>query len=355
LTTLFPPKTLAPGGALQKGTDMNRIINDPDEVVEDALRGYLRAHQDILAATGNPRVIRERQSPRAGKVGIVTGGGSGHEPAFLGYIGENMIDAVAIGEIFSSPTAKSFHDAFVAADGGRGVACLYGNYAGDNMNVKMAIRQAAAHGLTVKTVVANDDVPSAPKQERAKRRGVAGEILMWKVAGARAAEGADLDEVIAAAQKAIDRTRSIGIGLSPCTIAAVGKPNFSIADGMMEVGIGHHGEPGIAVSPIRPARELAKLMLDTVLPDLPFAAGDNVAVLISGLGATPVMELYILYDHVAEMLEAQGIVIRHPFVGNYFTSLEMMGVTLTVMQLDDELDRLLAAPARSIGLTRVAS
>lgn len=333
---------------------MNRIINDPDLVVEDALRGYLRAHPDLLAATANPRVLRHPAAPRHGRVGIVTGGGSGHEPAFLGYIGEGMVDAVAVGEIFSSPTAKSFHDACVAADGGRGVACLYGNYAGDNMNVKMAVRQAAQHRLTVKTVVANDDVPSAPKDEPAKRRGVAGEILMWKAGGARAAEGADLDQVIAAAQNAIDNTRSIGIGLSPCTIPAVGKPNFSIAPGMMEVGIGHHGEPGIAVEATRPARAMADLMLDTVLPDLPFAAGDDLAVLVSGLGATPVMELYILYDRIAEVLEARGMHIRHPFVGNLFTSLDMMGVTLTVMRLDTELDRLMAAPARSIGLTRLA-
>jgi dihydroxyacetone kinase-like protein len=333
---------------------MNRIINDPDLVVEDAVRGYLRAHADLLAPTANPRVVRHPAAPRQGRVGVVTGGGSGHEPAFLGYVGEAMLDAVAIGEIFSSPTAKSFHDACVAADGGRGVACLYGNYAGDNMNVKMAVRQAAAHGLTVKTVVANDDVPSAPLAERPKRRGVAGEILMWKVGGAAAAEGADLETVIAAAQKAIDSTRSIGIGLSACTIPAVGKPNFSVADGQMEVGIGHHGEPGIAVQAIRPAREMADLMLDTVLPDLPFAGGDDLAVLVSGLGATPVMELYILYDRIAEVLEGRGMTIRHPFVGNLFTSLDMMGVTLTVMRLDGELDRLVAAPARCIGLTKVA-
>lgn len=334
---------------------MNRIINDPDRVVDDAVRGYLRAHADLVAATGNPRVIRHRAAPRPGRVGVVTGGGSGHEPAFLGYIGDGMIDAVAIGEIFSSPTARSFHDAFVAADGDAGVACLYGHYAGDNMNVKMAIRQAAQQGLTVRTVVANDDVPSAPSVEREKRRGVAGEILMWKAGGARAAEGATLDEVIAAAQKAIDNTRSIGIGLAPCTIPAVGKPNFSIADGKMEVGIGHHGEPGIVVDDIRPARDMADMMLRTVLPDLPFTRGDDLAVLISGLGATPVMELYILYDRIAEVLEEQGMRIRHPFVGNYFTSLDMMGVTLTVMRLDGELDRLMSAPARSVGLTRVAS
>jgi dihydroxyacetone kinase-like protein len=262
---------------------MNRIINDADLVVEDAARGYLKAHRDLVAPTDNPRVIRHRLAPQQGKVGVVTGGGSGHEPAFLGYVGDGVIDAVAIGEIFSSPTAKSFHDAFLAADGGRGVACLYGNYAGDNMNVKLAIKRASAHGLTVKTVVANDDVPSAPKSEPAKRRGVAGEVLMWKVGGTRAAEGADLDQVIAAAQKAIDNTRSIGIGLSACTIPAVGKPNFSIEFGKMEVGIGHHGEPGVEVMATRPAREMADLMLDYILPDLPFGRGDDLAVLVSGL------------------------------------------------------------------------
>jgi dihydroxyacetone kinase-like protein len=183
---------------------------------------------------------------------------------------------------------------------------------------------------------------------------VAGEILMWKVGGARAAEGADLDEVIAAAQKAIDATRSIGIGLSPCTIPAVGKPNFSIADGMMEVGIGHHGEPGVEVMPIRPANEMADLMLAHILPDLPFGAGDDLAVLVSGLGATPIMELYILYDRISEVLAGKGMKVVHPFVGNYFTSLEMMGVTLTVMRLDGELNRLVGVPARSVGLTRVA-
>ncbi len=332
---------------------MNRIINDPNLVVEDAVRGFLRAHAGQVAPTDNPRVIRRRAAPEAGKVGVVTGGGSGHEPAFLGYVGDGMVDAVAIGEIFSSPTAKSFADAFAAADGGRGVACLYGNYAGDNMNVRMAVKQCAARGLTVKTVVANDDVPSAPKDDRANRRGVAGEILMWKIGGARAAEGADLDEVIGCAQKAIDNTRSIGIGLSPCTIPAAGKPNFSIADGHMEVGIGHHGEPGIEVAPIRPARDMADMMLDQILPDLPFERGDDVAVLTSGLGATPVMELYILYDRIAEVLESRGMKVRHTFVGNYFTSLEMMGVTLTLMRLDPELDRLLARPAQAAGLARL--
>ena len=330
---------------------MNRIINDPDDVVEDALKGLTAAHPDLLAGTAHPRVIRVAGAGAVGRVGVVTGGGSGHEPAFVGYVGPGLLDAVAIGEVFASPTARAFEAAFNAADGGRGVACLYGNYAGDNMNVKMAVRLAARDGLAVRTVVANDDAASAPPDERGKRRGVAGEILMWKTAAALAAEGADLESVIAVAQKTIDATRSVGIGLSACTIPAAGKPNFSIADGTMEVGIGHHGEPGIAVRPIAPARAMAATMMETILADLPFARGDDVAVLVSGLGATPVMELYILYAHVAEILAEAGIRVRHRFVGNYFTSLEMMGASVTLTRLDAELDRLLGAKARSIGLT----
>ncbi len=330
---------------------MNRVIDDPDLVVEGSLKGYLAAHPDLLAATDHPRVLRRAGQGASGRVGVVTGGGSGHEPAFLGYVGPGLLDAVAIGEVFASPTAKSFHAAFRAADGGRGIACLYGNYAGDNMNVKMAIKLAAKDGLEVKTVVANDDVASAGPDQRDRRRGVAGEIFMWKAGGARAEEGGDLDEVIAAAKKAIDRTRSIGIGLSACTIPANGKPNFTIKDGEMEVGIGHHGEPGIAVLPTRPAAEMAAMMVERIVEDMPFGSGDDVAVLVSGLGATPVMELYLLYGHVDAMLRQRGIAPRHRFVGNYFTSLDMMGVSLTLTRLDAELDRLIARPARSIGLT----
>ena len=330
---------------------MNRIINNADLVVEDMLKGWLLAHADTVVGTDNSRVVKRARAPEAGKVGIVTGGGSGHEPAFLGYVGDGMVDAVAIGEIFSSPTAKSFLDAMRAANGGAGVACLYGNYAGDNMNVKMAMAIAEREGIAVKTVVANDDVPSAPKGEEAKRRGVAGEILMWKVGAAKAAMGGSLDEVISAAQKAIDNTRSIGIGLSACIIPAVGHANFTIEKGKMEVGIGHHGEPGIDVRETVSAAEMADLMLKTVLPDLPFVAGQRVAVLVSGLGATPIMELYILYGELAKRLEAQGITIAFNAVGNLFTSLEMMGVTLTLMRLDDELESCLKAPCHCVGLT----
>jgi len=331
---------------------MQRIFNNPDYMVEDMLEGFVKNHGDIVEKTANPRVIKSKSAPQKGRVGIVTGGGSGHKPAFIGYAGRNLVDAVAVGEIFTSPSAQAFYDAFMAADGGAGVACLYGNYAGDNMNVKMAIEMAEDDGVTVKKVVANDDVPSASADERAKRRGVAGEIFMWKTAGAKAALGASLDEVIATAQKAIDSTRSMGIGLTPCTIPAVGHPNFSIEPGMMEVGIGHHGEPGVSVGNLQSADEMAKTMLDMILPDLPFAAGDEVAVLLSGLGATPVMEQYIVYNKVEELLREQGISIYRSYVGNYFTSLDMMGVTLTLMRLDGELKELLDMECESMGLTQ---
>jgi len=333
---------------------MQRILNNPDNIVDEMLEGFVKTHSDIVklvkTSEDNPRgVIAAVNAPQAGKVGVVTGGGSGHKPAFVGYVGKNMCDATAVGEICSSPTALAFLEAFRAADGGQGVACLYGNYSGDNMNVKMAVKMAKREGLTVKTVVANDDVASAPKDQREKRRGVAGEIFMWKCGGAKAAKGGNLDEVIAAAQKAIDNCRSVGIGLTPCTLPAVGHPNFEIKDGTMEVGIGHHGEPGIEVCELETADKMAQRMVDVVLPDYPFEAGDEVAVLVSGLGATPVMELYVLYNEIEKLMTEKGIKIHRSYVGNYFTSLDMMGATLTVMKLDDELKELVDMEAYTMG------
>ena len=330
---------------------MQRILNDPDYVVDEMLQGFLKNHRDIVMATENPRVIRARKSA-AGKVGVVTGGGSGHKPAFLGYVGRGLSDAAAVGEVFSSPTAKAFYDAFKAVDQGKGVACLYGNYSGDNMNVRMAVKMASKDGLAVKTVVANDDAASAPADQPDKRRGGAGEIFMWKVGGARAAAGGSLDEVIAVAQKAVANTRSVGIGLSPCTLPAVGHPNFEIKDGTMELGIGHHGEPGVSVIPLETAAEMAARMAGIVLGDYPYAEGEEAAVLVSGLGATPVMEVYILYNELEKILAAKGIRVYRSYVGNYFTSLEMMGATLTMMKLDDELKVLLDAECESMGLTQ---
>lgn len=328
---------------------MQRILNNPDNIVDEMLKGFVKAHRDIVAASENPRVIRRKELP-ANRTGVVTGGGSGHKPAFIGYIGDGLCDAAAVGEIYSSPTAAAFLDSFRAADRGRGVACLYGNYSGDNMNVRMAVKMAAKEGIEVKTVAANDDAASAPKDQKEKRRGVAGEVFMWKAGGAKAAAGASLDEVIAAAQKAIDNTRSVGIGLTPCTLPAVGRPNFEITPGTMEVGIGHHGEAGIERAVLETAAQMAKRMVDIVLPDYPFVRGDEAAVLVSGLGATPVMELYVLYSEIEKLLGNAGITIHRSYVGNYFTSLEMMGATLTVMKLDAELKQLVDMPCYSMGL-----
>ena len=327
---------------------MQKIINDPSMVVDQMLEGFAKTHADLVSVTENERVLKYREAPVQGKVGIVTGGGSGHKPAFIGYIGRHMCDSVAVGELFSSPPAQMFYDAIREADGGKGVAVLYGNYAGDNMNVAMAMELAEEDGIKVGKVVANDDVPSAPADAREKRRGVAGEILMWKVGGAKAAMGASLEEVLAAAQKAIDNTRSMGVGLSPCTLPEVGHPNFTIAPGMMEVGIGHHGEPGIEVTPLETAEQIARRMCEVILPDLPFAEGDEVVVLVSGLGATPLMELYILYNEVEKILSSKGIRIYKPLVGNYFTSLEMQGATLSIMKLDDELKECIDYEAEAV-------
>lgn len=329
---------------------MQRFLNNPDDLVDETVAGFVKAHRDLVhLSPENPRVVISNFAPKSGRVGIVTGGGSGHEPAFIGYTGRNLVDAVAVGEIFSSPTAKSFADAIRAADGGAGVAVLYGNYAGDNMNVKMAARMVAKEGIDVATVVANDDVCSAPATEREKRRGVAGEIFMWKIGGAKAASGASLAEVQATAQKAIDACRSVGVGLGPCTLPAVGHPNFSIEPGTMEVGIGHHGEPGMRVEPLKTANAVADDMLKIVMDDHALPAGTELAVLVSGLGATSVNELYVLYDRIETGLTDMGMKVHRAFVGNYFTSLEMVGATLTVMALDDELKALLdtdcASPA----------
>ncbi|MCG8481687.1 MAG: dihydroxyacetone kinase subunit DhaK [Clostridia bacterium] len=330
---------------------MQKIINRPDFVVEDMLQGFIKAHKDlVMISDKNDHVVRSPKAPVKGKVGLVTGGGSGHEPAFLGYVGENMIDAVAIGEVFSSPTAQAFLDAFREADSGQGVACLFGNYSGDNMNVKMAVQMAEEEGIKVKYVTATDDVASSTKETKEKRHGIAGGVFMWKIGGAKAAMGGSLDEVIATSQKVVDYTRSICIGLSPCTIPGVGKPNFTIENGTMEFGIGHHGETGMKVEPLKTADEIAEKMTNAILDDLELKGKDEVAVIVSGLGSTPVMELYILFDEVEKRLSQNGISVYRSFVGNYVTSLDMNGATLTMMKLDDELKRLLDHPARSVAI-----
>ncbi len=338
---------------------MQRVINDPDRLVEDMLPGFLRANSHLVHAAGETgrcvvsNSASETLPDGTPRVGIVTGGGSGHWPAFVGYCGRGMVDSVAVGEIFSSPTAKAFGECIDQADQGHGVAVLYGNYAGDNMNVAMAARRARKAGHDVRTLVANDDVASAPADRASERRGVAGEVLMWKCSGACAAMGGSIDEVMATAQAAVSATRSVGIGLAPCTIPSFGRPNFSIEPGAMEVGIGHHGEPGVRVEPLADARDMADEMAGMVTPELSLSGGDEVVVLISGLGATPVMEQYILAARIYENLDAMGVKVHRSYVGNWFTSLEMAGVTLTLMKLDDGLVKSIDYPVETPALVQV--
>ena len=331
---------------------MQRFVNNPDFVVDDMIKGFVKAHSDIIVHSNkNKRVVKYKNAPVKDKVSIVTGGGSGHEPAFLGYVGENMLDAVAIGEVFSSPPAKAFLDAFLEVDSGKGVACLFGNYAGDTMNVKMAVNMAEDEDVLVKYVVATDDVASAPKEEKHKRHGIAGGPLMWKICSAKASKGASLDEVIETAKQVVDNTRSICVGLSPCVIPAVGKPNFTIEDGTMEFGVGHHGETGIKVEELKPACEIAKEMAKTVLDDLECNKDDELIVILSNLGSTPIMELYILYDEIEKIISSYGVKVHKALIGSYVTSLDMNGACLSILRVDDKLKDLFDMPCYCPALT----
>ncbi|MGH1647381.1 dihydroxyacetone kinase subunit DhaK [Enterococcus gilvus] len=327
---------------------MQIFVNDPDFIVEDMLKGFAAAHPEIMISPLNDRVVALKDKKE--KVGVITGGGSGHEPAFLGYVGEGMLDAVAIGEVFASPPAQAFFDAMTEADNGQGVACLFGNYAGDTMNVKMAIQMAEDEDIEVKYVVATDDIASSPKETREKRHGIAGGYFMWKVGGAKAAAGGTLDEVIAVAQKVVNRTRSICVGVTPCTIPAVGKPNFLIDPGALEFGIGHHGETGIEKKQLGSANEIAIEMTEAILTDFAFDGNKKLAVMISGLGSTMLMEQYVVCGQVLETLKEKGHGVEKVYIGNFVTSLDMGGMSLTVVDLDDEITELMDAEAQAVGL-----
>lgn len=327
---------------------MKKIINDPYQVVEETLSGILKAYPDHLKrADGSPRVLVRADAPVRGKVGIATGGGSGHLPVFLGYVGPGLADAVAVGNVFSSPSTEDMLTATREIDSGAGVLHLFGNYMGDVMAFGMAAELAQAEGIPVETVLAADDVVSAPREEAHRRRGIAGIFFAYKIAGAKAQTGASLAEVTATARKVVENTRSMGVALSPCTIPAVGRPNFCIGEDEMELGMGIHGEPGLQRGKLKPAAEIADIMVQRILPDLPFRAGDRVAVLVNGLGATPMEELFILFDTAHDLLRSEGLEIHRTFIGEYATSMEMAGCSITVLRLDEELQQLLDAPAHS--------
>jgi len=329
---------------------LKKFINDPKDVVEEMLEGFLAAHQKQVRRLETSRVVVRKEAPIKNKVGLVTGGGSGHKPAFIGYVGKGLMDAVAVGDIFSSPSAQQIYDAIKAVDSGKGVLCVLGNYSGDVMNFDMAAEMARDEGIEVEQVIINDDVGSGPKEEMENRRGVAGEVVVWKAIGAKAEEGASLQETKEVAEEVNANTRSMGVAHSPCAVPSMlhgGEPNFTLGENEMEIGVGHHGEPGVQRVAIKSADETTEILLNKILEDLPFEQGSEVSVLISGLGSTSLLELYIVYRKVTKMLEERKIKIYISYIGEYFTSMEMGGYSITLTRLDDELKRLLNAPAHS--------
>lgn len=322
---------------------MKRLINDPYEVVEEMLDGYVRAHKEhVKLLEHDGRVVVSKQAPIKDKVGVIIGGGSGHEPLFLGYVGEGFADAAVIGNINTSPSPEPCYNAVKAVDSGKGCLYLYGNYAGDVMNFDMGAEMAEADGIRVETVLVTDDVVSS--KNIADRRGVAGDLFVFKAAAAKADMGADLDAVKAAAEKANDNTRSMGVALSSATLPATGKPIFEMGEGDMEIGMGIHGEPGVRRGKIEPADKVVDQIMEHILEDLPLASGDEVTVLVNSLGATPYIDLHICYRRVDQILEEKGVKVHRAFVGPFATSMDMAGMSITLVKLDNELKELLDYP-----------
>jgi len=322
-----------------------KIINDGAKAVDEMLAGILAAHpRHLRAAEGSPRSIIAREGPRPGKVGLVIGGGSGHEPTFLGFVGKGLADAAAIGNVFASPPPDPILECAKAVSGGAGVLFMYGNYAGDVMNFDMAGELAGLENIEVRTVLTTDDVASAPRDDRAKRRGVAGNFFIFKAAGAACDRMLSFDECERIARKANDHTYTMGVALAPCSLPQTRKPNFDIGPDEMEIGMGIHGEPGVARGPLESADAITDTMLDRMLTEMNLSRGDKVAVLVNSLGATPLMELYIMNRRLAQRLSDLGVGIHATWVGNYCTSLEMAGASITLHHLDGELQTMLDHP-----------
>jgi phosphoenolpyruvate---glycerone phosphotransferase subunit DhaK len=331
-----------------KGVQTKKLINSPEHVVEEMLDGIIAAHPGIIARIeGAPLALKAVGSARPGKVGIVIGGGSGHEPAFVGYVGKGHADAVAIGHVFTSPTPDMIYEAARAASFGAGVLFMYGNYAGDTMNFDMAAELLAGDGIEVRTVRVADDVASAPPKRRSERRGIAGGFFCFKYAGAAADRMLSFDDVERIAKKGLDRTFTMGVALAPCSLPGRGW-HFELGENEMEIGMGIHGEPGVRRGPLKNADDVADEMLDAIFAELPAKRGDRVAVLVNGLGATPIMELYIINRRVKQRLDEKGIAIHRTWVGNYCSSLEMTGASISISHLDDELITMLDHPARCV-------
>lgn len=320
---------------------MKKLINNPNNVVEDMIEGYLNAHSDyVKMIEGESRALITSRETTKNKVGIVIGGGSGHEPAFLGYVGDGMADGVAIGNIFASPPPGPIQAVTKAVDKGAGVLYIYGNYTGDIMNFSMAAEFSELEDdIEVESVVVTDDVASAPKEEKEKRRGIAGSFLVNKVASAYAAMGYDLQEVSRVARKTNEQMRSMGVGLTPCYLPQTGKPSFEISEDEMEIGLGHHGEPGVEKGKLESADKVTERLVNDILIDMPIENGQDVVVLVNGLGSTPAMELYTVFNKTKHMLDKIGVNIYHSYIGDYVTSFEMGGCSITLLVVDDELKR----------------
>jgi len=326
---------------------MKKVMNDSADYVDEMLEGLTLAYPQLQLADGNGRVVVTKQRGALRKVGVVTGGGSGHLPLFTGYVGQGLLDACSIGNVFEGPNAQSCIDAINQANRGHGVLCLYGNYGGDRMNFEMACEMAEVENIATQTVLGTDDVASAAPAEKAKRRGVAGIVFAYKAAGAMADTGADLSEVAAVARQVVDRTRTLGFALSPCQVPTASEPTFTIADDEMEMGMGIHGEPGIWRDKLRSANDIADEMIERLMSEAPDQHNNQVALLINSLGATPMEELLILYRRVSENLKERGIKIGFPLVGHFATSMEMAGASISIGFFTDEQMKLLRAPTSS--------
>ncbi len=329
---------------------MKKLINDPKNVVDEAAAGFAAAHADIVTVSMDPMFIARRDAPVSGKVGLVSGGGSGHEPLHGGFVGFGMLDAAVPGPVFTSPTPDPILAATKAADGGAGVLHIVKNYTGDVLNFETAADLAAADGITVRSVVINDDVAVKDSLYTAGRRGVAGTVLVEKIAGAAAERGDDLDAVATIAEKVNSQMRSMGMALSPCTVPHAGEPSFTLADDEIEIGIGIHGEPGRERITLEPADAIVDRLLVPIVDDIPFVSGDSVLLMVNGMGGTPQVELYIAVRRAAEVLAEKGIHVTRTLVGNFVTSLEMQGFSLTLLKLDDELTGLWDSPVQTAAL-----
>ncbi|HMO01182.1 MAG TPA: dihydroxyacetone kinase subunit DhaK [Miltoncostaeaceae bacterium] len=329
---------------------MKKLINDPGAVVDEALHGFAAAHPDLVRVNHDPKYIVRADAPVQGKVAVLSGGGSGHEPMHGGFVGRGMLDAACPGEVFTSPTPDQMYEATKAVDGGAGVLHIVKNYTGDVLNFEMAADLAKGDGIEVEAVVTDDDVAVQDSLYTAGRRGVGVTVLAEKIVGAAAEEGRDLATCAELCRRVNAEGRSMGMALTSCTVPAAGKPTFALGEDEMEIGIGIHGEPGRERMALEPARDIVRRLTEPILEDLPFASGDRVLAFVNGMGGTPLLELYLVYNELRDVLAGHGVEVARSLIGPYITSLEMAGCSITLLRLDDEMIRLWDAPVHAPGL-----